>query len=170
MELISTAYRDLNKEAHVRYPTFGRTSGRYAPIVLEMIKRYKPSSVLDYGCGKGMLGHELRHRIMQEWREYDPCIEGKDAKPEPADLVICTDVLEHVEPEHLDAVLDDLRRVTRERVFFVIATRFASHQLADGRNAHLIVENDDWWLKRLSKQFKLIGGHGDERELTCLMS
>jgi hypothetical protein len=31
----------------------------------------------------------------------------------------------------------------------------AEKQLADGRNAHLIVENHAWWRQRLDKRFSL---------------
>lgn len=169
MELISPAYRDLNQEAHQRYPHFGATSGRHAKTVVDLIERVKPATVLDYGAGKGTLGKEVRPRVSVDWREYDPAMPGIDAPPEPADLVICTDVLEHVEPDCLDAVLDDLRRVTKGTLLLIVATRFASHCLADGRNSHLIVEKDEWWLDHLLKRFKLVRAAGDERELACLL-
>ncbi|HET9469625.1 MAG TPA: hypothetical protein VFO24_00885, partial [Usitatibacter sp.] len=63
------------------------------------------------------------------------------------------DVLEHIEPECLDEVLDDLQRVTRKIGFFVIATREAEKTLPDGRNAHLIQEPIAWWAPRLEKRF-----------------
>jgi len=116
--------------------------------------------ILDYGCGQRTLEQALGFPI----RNYDPAIPGLDTPPEPADLVVCTDVLEHIEPECLDDVLDDLRRVTRKVGFFVIANRPAKKILPDGRNAHLIQEGIDWWRPRIAARFALhqIGVQPDE--------
>lgn len=104
--------------------------------------------VLDYGCGKQTLRAKLAYV-----RGYDPCIDGLDERPEPADLVVCTDVLEHIEPGCLDAVLDDLMRVTKRQLFAAIETRAALKILSDGRNAHLIQEPPEWWLPKFFKRF-----------------
>jgi hypothetical protein len=105
--------------------------------------------VLDYGCGRGTLAQALDFPI----RMYDPCIAGLDAPPQPADVVACTDVLEHIEPDCLDDVLDDLKRVVRAYGLFVIANRPASKILPDGRNAHLIQEPWPWWEPRITSRF-----------------
>ncbi len=64
--------------------------------------------------------------------EYDPAVAGKDLPPEPADLVVCTDVLEHIEPDCLDDVLSDLARLTKKVLLVNISTRPAVKVLADG--------------------------------------
>jgi hypothetical protein len=68
-------------------------------------------------------------------------------------LVVCGDVLEHVEPEHLDSVFDDLARCTRRLAFLVVATRPARKQLADGRNAHLSQMSASRWLNHILPRF-----------------
>ena len=55
----------------------------------------------------------------------------------------------------LKDVLKDLRRVTKGVGYFTISTIPARRILADGRNAHLIVEGYDWWMSQL-KNFKII--------------
>ncbi len=84
-------------------------------------------------------------------REYDPGIIGKDALPKPADLVIATDVLEHIEPELLGNVLEHIRSLARLGVFLNIATSPAREILPDGRNAHLIIRPPAWWREELAK-------------------
>lgn len=102
--------------------------------------------VLDYGCGQGTLRTALKAQgFAPDVMEYDPAIKGKDGLPKPAELVACTDVLEHVEPEKLPAVLAHLRRLTLKAAFLLIATRKANKTLPDRRNAHLIVRPADWW-------------------------
>lgn len=156
--LITETYRELNRELHSRNIGFGTSGQRYAEPVRQMMDRYQTMDVLDYGCGKRTLERELGIPIAN----YDPSIEGLDSPPEPHDIVVCTDVLEHIEPECLDAVLADLRRCTKKAAFLLVATRPAKKVLADGRNAHLIQESFDWWKKRIDAAgFK--NGHGNIR-------
>jgi hypothetical protein len=108
--------------------------------------------VLDYGCGQGSLARAIGDRV----KEYDPAIPEKAAAPAPADLVVCTDVLEHIEPDCLAHVLDHLRDLTLKACFVVIATRPAMKFLADGRNAHLIIETDAFWRKQLDMRFRTV--------------
>jgi len=147
---ITPEYLALNRELHAR-PDYGISGSKWAAPLLKIAEALGTRDILDYGCGKRTLEQALGFPI----RNYDPCIAGLDAPPEPADLVACTDVLEHIEPACLDEVLDDLERVTRKIGFFVIANRPAKKVLADGRNAHLIQEDVDWWRARLERRFAM---------------
>lgn len=146
--LISDSYRTMNRELHQR-DSYGVWGDRWLDQINSLIAEYRPRTLLDYGCGKGALARKLEMPIA----EYDPAIEGKDHAPEPADIVVCTDVLEHVEPECIDDVLDHLQQVTRRVLFAVIATRPAKKTLSDGRNAHLIIQPWEWWEDRLRHRF-----------------
>ena len=147
---ISPHYLEQNRRLH-ETGQYGASGGRWAGPVLQLCSDLGTRDVLDYGCGQRTLEKGLGFPI----RNYDPCIPGLDAPPGPADIVVCTDVLEHVEPECLDAVLDDLKRVTRNAGLFLIATRPAEKTLPDGRNAHLIQEPQSWWLTRLQQRFRV---------------
>jgi len=155
--IISKEYIELNKKLHESTPTYGMGGAKYADTTLKLAKTLINDnnqfvSILDFGAGKGTLGTELaKSNIIIA--EYDPAIPGKDETPRPADLVICTDVLEHIEPDKLEFLLDELKRVTRKLGYYVISTRKAGKILADGRNAHLIVEGKDWWESKLKKYF-----------------
>ena len=149
--LISEAYREQNKELH-RAGNYGVSGAKWALSVDDLAGKMSTRDILDYGCGQRHLEKSLGYPI----RNYDPCVTGLDSPPDPADLVVCSDVLEHIEPECLDAVLDDLQRVTRQIGFFVIANRPAKKFLPDGRNAHLIQEGPEWWFPRLFQRFGLI--------------
>ena len=145
---ITPEYLEQNRRLH-EVGNYGLSGQRWAPTILNVAKVAGSNDILDYGCGQRTLERTLGFPI----RNYDPCIPGLDTPPEPADVVACTDVLEHVEPECLDDVLDDLARVTRKIGFFVIANRPAKKTLPDGRNAHLIQEPASWWLPRLEQRF-----------------
>jgi len=112
--------------------------------------------VLDYGCGSNLsLAKGLKSLHKLTYQCYDPGVERYAAPPVPAELVCCLDVLEHIEPDYLEAVLDDLRRVTQGVLVATVATGPAGKTLPDGRNAHLIQEPMQWWLPKLWSRFDL---------------
>lgn len=149
--LISHDYLELQKALHAG-GRYGVSSGRWADTARRLAEREDCAGILDYGCGQGQLNQALGECV----REYDPAVAGKDQEPEPADLVVCTDVLEHIEPDCLDDVLLHLRSKVKKRLLFAISLRPAGKTLADGRNAHLIVESADWWLDRLVPYFRVV--------------
>lgn len=154
MNTISKEYQDLNAQLHQERQDYGAFSGKkWGQMVLDFAKSMGTEDILDYGCGKGTLRTSLP---MMDVTNYDPAIPDWAATPEPHDLVVCTDVAEHVEPDRLDAFLDDLKRVTRKGLVISIATRPAVKTLPDGRNAHLIVEPMEWWLPKIWARFDLV--------------
>lgn len=146
--LISPEYKALNIDLHAG-GSYGHSGQKWAEHVTDLVRRYNAQSVLDYGCGQGTLAKAVDVII----REFDPAIAGKESPPLPVDLVVCTDVLEHIEPECLDEVLAHLYSLSRVACFVVVSTRPARKILADGRNAHLIIEDDDFWRRRLEELF-----------------
>jgi len=145
-DLASQLYRDQLRTKH-SLMKWGSSGASWAPEVLSFARELGAKSVLDYGCGRGA----LKPAIASELKvfEYDPGIAGKDQLPKPADIVVCTDVLEHIEPEKIDAVLNHIRLLAKVGAYLVISMRPAREHLPDGRNAHLIIENAVWWTKKL---------------------
>lgn len=167
MPLISESYRELNRQLHEQRPDYGAHGHRWADYVTMLVERMQTKDVLDFGCGKRTLERELGYPI----RNFDPALLGLDDTPEPADIVVCGDVLEHVEPEHLDAVLRELQRLTKRVCFMVIATRPAKKTMPDGRNTHLIVQPARWWLETVIDYFEIETWQKlGEGELMCLAS
>jgi len=155
-DLISPEYRTINRKLHKKKAIYGAAGGkRWHKAVKEIAEKNKANTILDYGCGKGSLCKRLPD---YDCRNYDPAIERLSATPEPADLVVCTDVLEHVEPGCLDNVLADIYRCTDHIAFLVISNQTAKKNLSDGRNAHLIVESGAWWVNKIRDAgFKITG-------------
>lgn len=146
-DLASPEYKAqlMKKHASMRW---GKDGHSWASEVTAWAKALGADSILDYGCGRGTLAEALKPRRI--W-EYDPGIPGKDAPPKPVDMVVSTDVLEHIEPDRLDAVLQHMFDLAGKGAFMNIATRPARELLPDGRNAHLIVEPGEWWLGQLAR-------------------
>lgn len=148
--LISPAYRQEQIILHQRPNGYGGKGKKWSTAVKALAWSHDCESVLDYGCGEGSLAvHLMLSGRLTDIREYDPAMPGYDDLPEPADLVVCTDVLEHIEPDRLAAVLAHLRSLTKKLLFVVIATRPSGKTLTDGRNAHLILESAEWWQARI---------------------
>ena len=150
--MLTPAYIELNRTLHAEMPEYGTSGQNYAPIVAAVANHIKSRDVLDYGAGKCTLQAALGWDL----QNYDPCVAGIDARPSAADLVVSTDVLEHVEPEHLDAVLNDIAGLTKRLAILAVDTGPAVKFLADGRNAHLIQQPMEWWRPQLEQRFRLI--------------
>ena len=152
---ISAEYLAQQKLLH-RNPNYGVASLQYAPLVMEIAGRIKARSISDYGAGKCNLEKKLRELGKGDFQyfPYDPAF-PEYGPPKKADLVCCIDVLEHIEPPYLEAVLADLRRITTKAGLFTIHTGPAVKTLPDGRNAHLIQQPASWWLPRLCGRFEI---------------
>lgn len=163
--MISAAYLDQQQKLHCR-ADYGISGQRYAQTVDHLATKLGTHDILDYGCGKRTLESALGYFI----RNYDPAIPELAESPKyPADIVVCTDVLEHIEPEMLDDVLDDLQRLTRKLGMFVIATGPAKKVLEDGRNAHLIQEGESWWMPKLKARFDVLETLAQDKCFTVLV-
>jgi len=138
-DLMSDEYRNVLEQYHQDAKDWGRNAGeKRAPLIHRLVKKYKTKNILDYGSGKGSLNEAVQaYKIVS----YEPGIPELANLPKPYDIVVSFGVLEHVEPEYIDNVV----------AYLDIGTLPAKHVLSDGRNAHLIVENKDWWLEKLKR-------------------
>lgn len=154
--LISEEYRNMQRELH-RNPDYGVASVEYAPLVAEVMQAVNTRELLDYGAGKGRLGLTLNRMFDEPFtiHHYEPAVPEWANPPAPCRFVACIDVLEHIEPDLLENVLDDLQRVTAGVGFFSVDTQPAVKVLADGRNAHLIQKPASWWLPKFMDRFEL---------------
>lgn len=150
--LITDEYRKLNERLHETNKHYGTSGHKWAQQIQGLAKMVGSTDLLDYGCGKSTLAQNLPFSIQQ----YDPAILKYSAAPVPADIVVCTDVLEHIEPDCVKDVLLDICKLTKQLAFLVIANRPAKKILEDGRNAHLIQENEMWWLGHIMPLFHLL--------------
>lgn len=152
--LISPAYRDLQRDLHeTQEYGLGVHATECAVVISELGLENAFESVLDYGSGEG--SHIARLLTQYRVEEYDPAVSRKSAEPSSADVVVCADVLEHIEPECLGDVLQHIRYLAKQYAVLVIATVPAEKTMADGRNAHLIVENASWWTAQICTFFSI---------------
>lgn len=151
--LISDEYLLQNRELHDAPKGFGGSGYKHAEAVAKFANEIGAKTILDYGCGESTLKKALTDMaISQAVYEWDPAIIKKSRRlPVAADLVVCTDVLEHVEPDRLMNVLGHLHQLTLRGCFLVIATRPANKLMPDGSNAHKIIEDTPFWIERVQQ-------------------
>lgn len=146
--MISDTLKKMYTDIHKSTP-FGKRA-KFPKNLEKFIKKKQPKSILDFGCGKGRLIEVIKTTYPEiDVLGYDPAnpdydIDLTDVR---VDMIISSDVLEHVEPEFITPTLSDIRSKSRF-YFHLIACSPAKLILPDGRNAHLIIEDDVWWRKK----------------------
>jgi hypothetical protein len=153
IEVISKEYLDLQKELHLR-SDYGTASLGIAPEVKKIFEENKLTSISDYGAGKCNLQKKLIQLGLKDFDyfPYDPVF-PEYGSPKKADLVCCIDVLEHIEESFIENVINELRNITDKLAYFTIALKPAGKILKDGRNAHILLKSEDWWLNLIKSKF-----------------
>lgn len=157
--LISEEYRAQQKHLH-ETTAYGTASIGMAPLVAEIVNAMGVTHLLDYGSGSmcNLMKTINEKRLVKhsfKYQPYDPAVQRFADAPVPAEMVACIDVLEHIEPELLDNVLNDLERLTEIVGIFSVHTGPAVKVLPDGRNAHLIQRPMEWWLPKIWERFEI---------------
>jgi hypothetical protein len=162
---------DQYKQYHATFDG-GRQSGYSGRSILKQLKAIRTlahksgaKTALDYGCGRGeqysWTDIEVEGEKVGSLREYfgldsvtlfDPAVPAHMQRPTSEyDLVICTDVLEHIHKSDVDWVLRDIIGFSRKAVFLSIANYKAGTLLPNGENAHTTIENLSHWSGRIKQ-------------------
>lgn len=138
---------------HAQGKFLGLSVLKFADEIGELIKTHGVETVLDYGAGQG---HQYLppHSLDKKWGVkvtcYDPAVDGMDElSPGMFDMVICSDVLEHLAEEDITATLWRISERARRFAFLTVCCRPAKKTLPDGRNAHVTVKPLHWWEAKL---------------------
>jgi hypothetical protein len=154
-ELVTPYYKDQLLKKHAKQP-WGGAGKSWIPLLEKHLDMARVETSLDFGCGRHTYKQamtELHPHI--QVTEYDPGVAGYDALPQGEfDLVVCTDVMEHVEKEYTAATLVALRDYTKRVILFNIETNQCSSTLPDGRNTHINLRHVDEWTLLLNAVFK----------------
>lgn len=146
-------YQRLLTEMRRRYPHWGNARRHAMPVAREILRLglVRPT-ILDYGCGLGHLAEGLpEYKVVN----YDPSIPEWASLPSgPFDVVVCTHVLEHVEPDLLDATLAEIANRARSLIYIEVPHTAGNKLLPDGRDVHLTIEPRSWWALKLRDTFK----------------
>lgn len=153
-------------------------NGEYAkeaPTIKALMEKNDCRSMINFGCGnpdaffkhtfidkkvKKKVGDDTmspKYDSVYEYlgsppfvKMYDPGIEELSEYPDfPAEMVVCSDVLEHIPAQDIPWFLDELFKLTTKVLHVTIHLGPAVTFLPDGRNAHVTVRPRDWWRQHI---------------------
>lgn len=131
----------------------GYTVKFLAKSIKKLVEEFDARTLLDYGCGKGYQYTVLR--LHEQWGNimpflYDPGYRPFSFKPTGTyDGVICSDVLEHILEEDIDATLDEILNYANKFVAFSIFTGASRKTFEDGLNLHVTQKPSIWWFEKI---------------------
>ena len=162
----SQEYHDLIDSYKVLHQEEGKFKGislvPLVPTLMSLIKENDCKTLLDYGCGKAIPYDkdrckevDLRHPIqklcdLKSFDLYDPAYEKYATLPDKEyDIVVCTDVLEHIAEQDIDYVLTEILSRSKKIVFLNISCQPALKHFKEGKfkgkNVHISVFDPSWW-------------------------
>lgn len=138
-----------------------------ADVFLRHAKPKQTDVVADLGCGTGRGGlaiAEVCEVVLVDFAlnsrdEAAMCLPFVKADlrqhiPVKADFAYCCDVMEHIPPESVDEVLDNVFEVA-PKVFFQISLVDDSLGFLIGQKLHLSVHPFEWWKEKLGARGKV---------------
>lgn len=141
------------KLLYKRKKNYGKTSIKLYDMLKKIINDLNISSVLDYGCGKSKLLDLIKKNSKIKIFKYDPAIKKySKLTKNKTDLVICTDVLQHVPLYDLDRVLKEIKSKGIYILFYIKCTNHKT-KLPNGTYANCTVYDKKWWLEKLSNYY-----------------
>ena len=160
------------------------------PFVVDLysiIQYNKCKSLLDYGCGKAV-GYTQNFKDIDPKKKipnfnvplhtywgvedlslYDPgTLEYPTLPSKKVDVVLCTDVLEHIPEDDLGWLIRDIFNLSNKVVFLNVSTVLAIKTFTSGKykgeNVHVSVFDHAWWVDKI----KTI--HEDYKELKIYLT
>lgn len=136
-------YLSLAQKMHMNETRWdGHSLIPHIEAINEIIQKKNIKTALDYGCGKA----KYHPGTWSFFTKYDPAYPLYEKKPTGKyDLVICTDVMEHIPEDSVEFVIEELFQYAKKYVYVNVATRPAKKVLANGENAHVTVKPEKWW-------------------------
>lgn len=125
---------------------------RFRESIAKVVRGAHAKTVLDYGCGAGD-AYRQPHRLHRDWglkwfdvTLYDPAFPDHAEKPDGRfDVVLCSDVLEHVPEAEVPAFIGTLFAHAKKHVWASVCCRPAKKTFPDGRNLHVTLQPIEWW-------------------------
>lgn len=165
--ILNEPYIDQYRQLHAA-TRYGRSSEKLLPQLLPEVLELRPHTILDYGCGQSRLVDMLRYDDTVQTFRYDPAIAEIATLPvSSVDLVVNTDVMEHIPPGDVDDVLAHIAGIS-QHALFNIATAPAGRVLFNGENAHCTVRPADWWAAALARHFEHVEPLRSSRSTKCM--
>ena len=141
--------------AEHRGPGYGSSNHAYKSGAIQYVK--DPEYTVDFGCGdngflreSGLAGVGID--FVNQGADIIAGMHDVPVEDDVADLVTSFDALEHLLPEEVDEVLQEMQRVakTGADLIFTICSQ-PSVIKAFGENLHPTVQPPSWWIETIGK-------------------
>lgn len=115
-------------------------------------------SVMDYGCGEFLAVDYFRKQGLQAYGTdivklhpeiIEACLWDMGTEVPETDWGYSCDVMEHIPPEKVDAVLRGIHNRVRLGAFICLSVEPDVHGAKIGETLHLTVQPYKWWLEKL---------------------
>ena len=170
MHLFTKDYYEDGIRKHISgYEEYKWMPTRSIPEALDIIDKFDFKTCVDYGCAKGFLVHALRilgcDAYGEDISEYaiencHPAVKDYVSSPNDKvyDLLICKDVLEHINEVTIPDVLEKFLRKSNQ-FFFTIPLgdndRFRIREY-EVDVTHVTKKDEEWWINMFERNgFKL---------------
>ncbi len=171
MDSLIPAYQELAKTADGNFQ--GLSILKHKESIRTFVQSTGAKTMLDFGSGRGdayRSPHKLHHYLglpRAAVTLYDPAfatdgVFSTSTLPTGQfDLVVCSDVVEHLVPEEVPEFVARLFSYAKTGVWASFCSREAKKFFADGRNLHTCVRPPEWWQEQFDqaaggKQFVLV--------------
>ena len=136
---------------HARF--YGASAYLHFDQIAKEVLAFDPGSIIDFGCGRSDLVAHFWKEGGRRIAKYDPAIPQYKRMPEGEfDLMLCTDVMEHIPMTDVDKIFDEMKTKTNN-VLFTISMKPARAKLPDGRNAHVTLLTANEWMRWIAVAF-----------------
>jgi hypothetical protein len=153
---IAGAYREM-AETGTQFQ--GLSILQYADDIGAFIHKVGATTVLDWGCG-GAAAYSSPHKLWYHWglarkdvTLYDPSFKKFSTLPaRKADMVVCSDVLEHIVGNEVDAFISNLFTRAMKAVWASVCCREAKKVFPNSTiNLHVTIKPYAWWHDRFTR-------------------
>ena len=163
--------KDWEKQEAKRYDdlyTNGYPSGAPGAPILWAGLNNKRLSVLDLGCGLGVIANKYVHytgidisqKVINKNKgkhgEYYLIPISEAYMLGQFDLVLALDTLEHIPEKHIDDTLEAIEKIEAKQYLFSICCRASRIKDKDGNQLHQTIKSRYWWIKELWKHFVVL--------------
>ena len=160
-------YREM--WSHAEYRNLIPSLGHVAPAIVELGLR-AGDTLVDFGCGTA--------RATKEFETAGLTVLGIDIAPNALEREInfvhaslwqdgivpvcrafdahwgfCVDVMEHIPPEKVDAVLSNISKSVSRGAYFCVDYVRDEMGILIGQPLHLTVRSPEWWLAKMQEHF-----------------
>ncbi|MBN1929326.1 MAG: methyltransferase domain-containing protein [Chlorobiaceae bacterium] len=147
---------DQYKEIHRNHPGYGQGGNAHHFYLATIMYMLGLHDAIDFGCGKGGLANQLSENPGFTCSRYDPAIPGIDVLPNKTfDIVVNTDVLEHVPEAELDGVMRDFRKLSTNAIIIPHLAK-ATRILPNGENAHCTIKTPAEWATMFKRYYAYV--------------